>query len=681
MQRVRGDHSLRTTSGTELQFGNEQNNVQMQTTFSIIPTFDSTITSSPNSTTIQATINSVIAKYNAVFKDPVTVSINFVSINTGLGQSTWSYYTIPYASFVSFITARSATVYDSIAVPTIPVQSTEPLLGHSTIVTKTALYRALNTSYTSAPQYDGTISVNMSICNLDRNTIDHSKYDLSSVIAHEIDEVMGLGSGLDGLANISAEDMFRYNGSGVRSYTSSTSATSYFSLNGTLNLIQFNQSGGGSDYGDWLGGSPTHVQDAYGTPGAINDPNVEFIALDAIGWTYMPNFTFATTGSSSSNMLSSSSPTTTGVGTASGICSTNILSSNITTTIGSSGGNSNALSKAGSISSSNGISTVIGSTLNIINSTGTSFSISITNGFSGNFYSCNSDSTANCIGLSLNNSDYTSLGDSAALSIGSILINSDALSSGDSTTDIIGETSIIGVFSSDGDSLTNTIAGFLFSSNGTSTVTGIAIITNESNYNTNGISSSYGQCGSMFSITGSSDISYQIIQYIATSDGTSQGNFISNYEFDLRGIAYIKDAALKGILKKIAIKKINLSSYQDTLNEIWNKDNVINYQKAISLIAEFKQIESGVIVQSSNGSIALFLPTLTIQSTCNQAKPLLYFNEIRYVKAKALVGKYQKVCVRNTRNALLEDTFKVLWNNQDLLSHDKAVQLVDQYLS
>ena len=128
--------------------------------------------------------------------------------------------------------------------------------------------------------------------NLTRASIDPSRYDLLSVAEHEIDEVLGLGSGLDFLADIEPlpQDLFRYTSAGARTFTTNGD-DAWFSLDGTNFLVQFNQIFG-ADHGDWWsnpGASFTpRVQDAFGTPGATPNMGVELIALDVQGYDLIP---------------------------------------------------------------------------------------------------------------------------------------------------------------------------------------------------------------------------------------------------------------------------------------------------------------------------------------------------------------------------------------------------------
>ena len=59
----------------------------------------------------------------------------------------------------------------------------------------------------------------ISLMNLDRLSINPSAYDLMSTVSHELDEALGLGSGV-GRANVRPEDLFRFSSTGARNYTS-----------------------------------------------------------------------------------------------------------------------------------------------------------------------------------------------------------------------------------------------------------------------------------------------------------------------------------------------------------------------------------------------------------------------------------------------------------------------------
>ena len=267
----------------------------------IIPVFASNITNDPNAATIEATINTVIAEYEAVFSDPITIYVNFQEMSSGLGQSNWYYFSLPYTTVRSQLAAGASTTTDATALAHLPNTVNEPVLNQPNVLVKSNNVLALNPS-TNLTAPNCTVSLNTSICNLNRTSINPSKYDLASVTAHELDEVLGLGSAIDpgnGLTTVLMEDLFRYDKNGVRSYTTSSTVSSYFSLDGTTDLAQFyqNQVSGPGDYGDWASGPTPLVQDAYGTAGATADPGVEFIALDAMGYHYLaPNVNHAPVG-------------------------------------------------------------------------------------------------------------------------------------------------------------------------------------------------------------------------------------------------------------------------------------------------------------------------------------------------------------------------------------------------
>jgi hypothetical protein len=310
----------------------------------IVPTWDSTITSDPNAATIKNTITNLIAVYEASFSDPVTVTITFAENQNVLGESS-TYYNqgIAYATVRAALVANATTANDRLALAHLPNTATNPVNGSTTMELTLPNGRALNIGGSSSPpgQTDGTIYLGTSIMNLTRTNINPNNYDLYAVAAHEIDEVLGLSSALDGLTNgaatptgdVDSMDLFRYNQTGQRSFNTTASTLSYFSLNGTNLLVGFNQYDGG-DFHDWYsypyGGVPPRIQDAYGTPGVTPNFNVELIALDVIGYHFLiPSVAIAKAGTAKETV--SWSPATPGFYL---VENTNLLTTNWLATVG-----------------------------------------------------------------------------------------------------------------------------------------------------------------------------------------------------------------------------------------------------------------------------------------------------------------------------------------------------------
>jgi hypothetical protein len=260
--------------------------------FIINPTFGSTITGDPNSALIEATINQAISFYEANITNNITVNITFAEMGTGLGESSTFFGTITYSQYLAALQSHSSgDAVDISALASLPAGPNNPVNGTTSVDVTTANLRALG--FNASVATDSTISVNTSITNYNGIPFNGSNFNLLAVLEHEMDEALGLGSDLDTgntAGHIRPEDLFRYSGAGVRSFTTSSAATSYFSVNGGVSdLVGFNQVGppGGSDYGDWASSSTARVQDAFGTPGATPIYGVEQTALDAIGYNYV----------------------------------------------------------------------------------------------------------------------------------------------------------------------------------------------------------------------------------------------------------------------------------------------------------------------------------------------------------------------------------------------------------
>ena len=259
----------------------------------IIPTFDATITNDVNATTIENTIISAIQLYQARFSDPITVTIQFKEITTsGLyGSSSWWYYNLSYSSFRTALAQHAHTTNDAIAMSSLPAGSANPVTGTTIIRVKTANLHALgftgNSGLTNG--YDGIIGLHTSQLNLSRASTVSTKGDLLSTVCHEIDEVLGMSSGLDlGSSDPFPQDLFRYTSTGARSYTTNGD-DAWFSIDGTNLLVRCNQNST-LDYGDWwvAGAHTPRVQDASATNGKTPNPNIELTGLDVIGYTLVP---------------------------------------------------------------------------------------------------------------------------------------------------------------------------------------------------------------------------------------------------------------------------------------------------------------------------------------------------------------------------------------------------------
>lgn len=286
----------------------------------ITPTFAASITSLPDASAVEASINQDISNIenDITANNPVSVSILFQGSSSGLGGSLTQDGYINYSTYRADLQANpNKTSIVNTALATLPAGPNTGINNATQVVLTAANFAAIGE--TAAANYlvglnggyNSTISLNFSQLNDTRPDANSSLYDLQSVAGHEIDEVLGIGGSGSQLyqsgptapsslpTSIGALDLYRYSAPGVRSFTYSSSATAYFSIDGgTTNLVNFNQQGAnGADFGDWgnsagtrNGNNPPQLQDAFGTPGAAINLGVnELTALNAIGWNLTPD--------------------------------------------------------------------------------------------------------------------------------------------------------------------------------------------------------------------------------------------------------------------------------------------------------------------------------------------------------------------------------------------------------
>ena len=273
----------------------------------IIPTFDSTITSDPRSAAIEAMVVSAIDAYQKLFSDPITVTILFrlstlhadgkpVKDNLVAASDTTS-YPRDWNMYITALKADAKSPNDIAAISTLP---TDPLT--TSIVMKSAGGRAIGLNTPSAyfadghlgvgGPYDGIITLNPSKPLQFTRPVAADNCDARTFTEHEIDEVLGLGSHIDGPAPqyLHPEDLFSWASLNARNTTNTS--VRHFSIDRGLHFIAtFNQDPAG-DFGDWDSepGCPQNhplVQNAFNCPGQspeISATSPEGIALDVVGY-------------------------------------------------------------------------------------------------------------------------------------------------------------------------------------------------------------------------------------------------------------------------------------------------------------------------------------------------------------------------------------------------------------
>jgi hypothetical protein len=287
-----------------------------QSNLTITPTFDSSITSLSDASTVEATINAAIANLESdvTTVSPVSVGILFNNVATGLGSSLTPTDDLSYSTYLTDLQANpNKSAIQTSAYATLPAGPSTGINNATQVLLTAANLAAIGQTAAAASLisgnggYNSQISFNFGLLNDSRPDTNSSNYDLQSVATHEIDEVLGIGGNGSTLyqpggkppaslpTDVGPLDFFRYSAPGTRSFTYDPTAAAYFSVNGGKTaLVYFNQQNGanGADFGDWgnplgtqSGNTPPQVQDAFGTPGGeANLGASELTALNVEGY-------------------------------------------------------------------------------------------------------------------------------------------------------------------------------------------------------------------------------------------------------------------------------------------------------------------------------------------------------------------------------------------------------------
>ncbi|MDB5482905.1 MAG: hypothetical protein JWO83_3958 [Caulobacteraceae bacterium] len=263
---------------------------------SIIPVYDSSITSRPNAAAIEAAFGAVATEFGKAYARNVTVKIgvswgkvNGVFLPPGnIASSRMSLLTgFTYADMTDLFGADAAANPSDTNMATVaahlPKASPAGSLGFAIPYAEAQAVGYLPATIGGNSGYVGFSS--SAAWDFDpANGISAGSYDFEGLAAHEVSEVLGRITGLCGASPTYATpiDVLRYSAPGVSSFSYASSA--YFSINGGVtNLGTFNASGGG-DRTDWRS-VVGDAQNAYLSTG-VNYAltTADKTMLDVLGW-------------------------------------------------------------------------------------------------------------------------------------------------------------------------------------------------------------------------------------------------------------------------------------------------------------------------------------------------------------------------------------------------------------
>ena len=288
-------------------------------------TYDSSVTSLANAAQVEAAFGTAAQTIQNLFTNSSSVNITvywgnawpYGGIDLGASDSL-AYGPYSYSQLTNALRATRTTLADSNSVASLP--STDPAASAGAEwyiprpeVKALGLAGTIGTTANDTAN-DGAVGFASDVTySFDpSNRAVPGEYDFIGVAEHEITEVMGrttwdLGS------TFVPYDLFRFTGSGVRSFDPNATGV-YFSVdNGVTVLKDFNPNNGG-DIQDWTSSTPADSFDAFissGVEGTLS--SADLTGLDVIGYklNYQPpHITGASLGSGGFQLKFTSTPGT-----------------------------------------------------------------------------------------------------------------------------------------------------------------------------------------------------------------------------------------------------------------------------------------------------------------------------------------------------------------------------------
>jgi hypothetical protein len=268
----------------------------------ITPTFDTTITTNANAAAIEGAIDSAIGTIEGLYSNSVDIPVKFTYSPGAAGNlesNTGLFYSESYSTYVSQLRADSAANPGNTVLATAIANLADgnDANGNSQV----ALAAAQLTMLGVARAGNAVVNINSSQDFAFSRPVTSDQFDAVGGIEHELDEVLGGGGAGSTLNNCMTNpgffcgkygptDLYRYSAPLTPSYTTSSTASSYFSIDGGVtSVVGFNQNSTG-DYADFAppgAGAGQLIQDAFNSRGqdeAYTTSSPEFEMLESIGW-------------------------------------------------------------------------------------------------------------------------------------------------------------------------------------------------------------------------------------------------------------------------------------------------------------------------------------------------------------------------------------------------------------